>query len=58
MFSCSACKRREKTDYAFNLGNLGLLGWAYDFSNWLVLCDKCIKERKLRIDDQTGELYK
>lgn len=57
-FTCGYCRRQENTEHLFTLENLHKVAWAYDRWALRVICDRCIKAKELRVDDQTGYVYK
>lgn len=58
MFYCYSCTNVNTTTKAPFTHNLRKFGWGYFEDEGLVLCPKCIAKKKLKLDDEKGELYK
>lgn len=59
LFTCGKCGfKEEKIDVPFRVESLPIVGWCLDERLWEAICDKCIIRLNIRIDDETGQIYR
>lgn len=58
MFYCDGCVNVNPTRKAPFINNLIEAGWGFYRAVGRVFCPECIAKKKLKLDDESGELYK